>query len=485
MKSARLTLAIAALFVGLGWSTSAAASPFELYGAGARGTAMAGAQVASGEGPGAVFYNVGALTGSPLGIHGSLLAGIDQSEILLMPRPDGYDVPDLGGSNPAVPSSATGTASDTGSMDPFYALSLGAVTSLSVDGLRVGAHMMVPIDGFFHLQTHFPDERERLLSNQLHHTLVGERVRSFDLQLGVAYELLPWLSVGAGGMFMVGAEPRTNAFIEDLGDQNDVDINADVETKSDWGLLLGAKFDLPANLTAGLSYRSSSAFQIVGENRIRLGTEGPDDEQFATQELNWTPVYTPEAGSIGLSWANDDVTVEASGRYTRWSKYVDTHSNETDFSDTLSPRLGAEWRYDEGLRVRTGFAWEPSPIPEQTGRTNYVDNERIIGALGAGHMVDALGESFEVNWSIQIQAMIPRQHRKERLAEHPNCGEGVTAVCDEVPDSTSDPRTGQPYDAAQGLQTGNPGFPGYSSGGWMGALRIEIAWMDEDAEGAE
>lgn len=483
MRSVRSISAALIALVVLFWTVSASASPFELYGAGARGTAMAGAQVASGEGPGAVFYNVGALTGSPLGISGGLLTGVDQTEILLMPRPSGYDVPDLGGNNPSVPTGATGTPSDTGAQDPFYALALGGVTSLSVDGLRVGALLLVPLDGFFHLQTNFPDERERLLSNQLHHTLVGERVRHFDLQLGVAYELLPWLSIGAGGMFMVGAEPGTNAFIEDLSNQNDVDINADVETTSNWGLMLGAKIDLPADLTAGLSYRSSSAFNITGQNRIRLGTAGEEDEQFATQELDWVPVYTPESGSIGLAWANDDVTVEATGRYTRWSKYVDTHNNETDFADTLSPRLGAEWNYDQDLRVRGGVAWEPTPVPEQTGRTNYVDNERLLASIGAGHRVDALGEAFEVNWSIQIQAMIPRQHRKTRLDNHPDCAPGVTQVCDEVPDDTRDPRTGQPYAAAQGLQTGNPGFPGYSSGGWMGALRIEIAWLDEDGEG--
>ena len=464
------------------WAAQAAASPFEIYGAGARGTAMGGAQVASGEGPGALFYNVGALTGSPLGVSGSLLAGIDQTEILLMPRPGGYEVPDLGGNNPAVPTSATGTATDTGPQDPYYALTLGGVSSLSVDGLRVATLLSVPLDGFFHLQTHYADERQRLISNQLQHTLIGERVRHLDLQLGVAYELLPWLSVGVGGSFMVGAEPYTDAFIEDLSNQNDVDINADVETTSNWGLSLGAKFDLPSNLEAGLSYRTQSAFTIEGANRIRLGTAGPEDEQFATQELNWTPVYTPEAGSLGLAWVSDAITVEGAARYTRWSKFVDTHSNETDFSDTLSPRLGAEWRYDENLRVRAGLGYEPTPVPEQTGRTNYVDNERVLGSIGAGHRVNALGEAFEVNWSIQIQALIPRQHRKAESGDYPDCAEGVTQICDEVPDDTADPRTGQPYAAAQGLQTGNPGFPGYSSGGWMGALRIEIAWLDEPAD---
>lgn len=485
MKSARWKLSVLVAAASVFWAAQAAASPFELYGAGARGTAMGGAQVASGQGPGAVFYNVGALTGSELGVSGSMVFGIDQTEILLMPRPSGYQVPDLGGNNPSVPSDATGEPSDTGPQDPYYALTLGGVTNLSVDGLRVAALLMAPLDGFFHLQTHYADERERLISNRLHHTLVGERVRHFDLQLGVAYELLPWLSIGVGGSFMVGAEPRTEAFIEDLSNQNDVDINADVETSSNWGLMLGAKVDLPANLTAGISYRTQSAFTIEGENRIRLGTEGADDEQFATQELDWTPVYTPEAGSLGLAWIGDDLTVEGSARYTRWSKFVDTHSNETDFKDTVSPRLGAEWRYDEDLEVRAGFGWEPSGVPEQTGRTNYVDNQRILGSLGAGHRVDALGERFEVNWAIQIQALIPRQHRKNQLANHPNCGPEATAVCDEVPDDTTDPRTGQPYEAAQGLQTGNPGFPGYSSGGWMGALSIEIAWIDDEAEGAE
>lgn len=472
-------------WAALAWSSSAWASPFELYEAGARAGAMSGAPVASAQGPGAIFYNVAALAGSPTGIHGGLVIGADQTEILLMPRPAGYDVPDLGGSNPAVPTNATGAPADTATAPTFYALSLGAVSSLGVEKLRAGVLMLIPSDGFFHLKTHLPDERERLISNELHYTLIRDRVRHLDLQVGVAYELLPWLSVGGGGAFMVGAQPLTDAYIQDLSDQNEVEIAADVDTVNDWGLLLGARVDLPAGLSLGLSYRSESAFTIKGANRIRLGTAGEEDEQFATQELDWTPVYTPEGGALGLAWRGKSVDIEASGRYSRWSQYVDTHSNDAGFRDTLSPRLGAQWRYDRDLSVRAGLGWEPTPVPAQTGRTNYVDNQRVMASVGAGHRVTALGEAFEVNWAVQIQGLIPREQVKASAESYPACAEGVTRLCDEVPDDTTDPRTGQPYAAAQGLQTGNPGFPGYSSGGWMGTLKIEVAWLGDAAEEAK
>jgi hypothetical protein len=47
-------------------------------------------------------------------------------------------------------------------------------------------------------------------------------------------------------------------------------------------------------------------------------------------------------------------------------------------------------------------------------------------------------------------------------------------VCDEVPDTTVDPVTGKTMAQAQGLQTGNPGFPGFLSFGTILAFGLDL-----------
>jgi hypothetical protein len=50
------------------------------------------------------------------------------------------------------------------------------------------------------------------------------------------------------------------------------------------------------------------------------------------------------------------------------------------------------------------------------------------------------------------------------------------ALCDEVPDSDVDTPVLDAEDT-QGLQTGNPGVPGFSSGGYMLSAGVDVRWF--------
>jgi long-chain fatty acid transport protein len=74
--------------------------------------------------------------------------------------------------------------------------------------------------------------------------------------------------------------------------------------------------------------------------------------------------------------------------------------------------------------------YKPTPVPAQTGRTNYVDNDRI-------------GASLSVEYGVS-----------------------PALVTDEVPDDAI--LAGEPVVGREGLQTNNPGSPGFSSAGFIG-----------------
>ncbi|TXC74868.1 hypothetical protein FRC91_15055 [Bradymonadales bacterium TMQ1] len=475
-KISRARRALPSALVGLALLTVpsvAGANPFDVYGSGARSAAMAGAQVASAEGPAAVYDNVAELASARPGIRLGAFATLGQVQILLKDRPAGYDVPDLDGNSPALPSEQTRRErSDTTGLAPLYGVMIGAVTDFGTERTRGGALVMLPTNGLLSMQTHFADERERAFSNQLHVELIGERLRRPVIEAGIARELTDWLSFGIGGTYLPGARATTEAYVRDPADQSDVGLNADIQTTNAWGLLAGATLDLPADLRLGLVYRGPVAFAIEGGNEVQVRGAGSGED--TRQVIDWIPTSTPASLRLGLAWSPGDIVLTADARLTFWSGHLDTQGQDAGFNDTLEARLGAEWQGAADTRLRAGLGFVPSPVPAQTGRTNYVDNHRALASIGAEHRFALWKREVVAAWYVQAQHLLYRTTDKAQLDAYPACTPGETRLCDEVPDATRDPRTGQPYAEAQGLQTGNPGFPGFSSGGWLGAVGFEL-----------
>ena len=476
MGKRKYGLAVAVLALSAVSASAALASPFDVYGPGARSTAMGGAQAAKPEGAVAIYDNVAGLADEEASIRVGAFATFGDAPILLKERPQGYDVPDLGSRSPALPSEQTRRQRrDTDSPDPIYGVNIGVVTDFGGTRTRGGVLVMLPTNGLIVQRTHFADERERYFSNQLHHEIIGSRLHRPVIELGVARQLTERIAFGVGGTYLPGTAVTTEAYVADPADQSEVDLNARVRTGNQWGLLTGVTVALPLDLTLGLVFRQGVAFEMEGANDVQVrGIESsPEDSR---QELNWVPVFTPSSLRSGLAWARGNLEFSLDGRYTFWSAYVGTQGEDPRFSNTLEGRAGVEWTYSEETRLRGGLGFIPTPVPEQTGRTNYVDNSRLLAALGGGHGFQFGERAFEASWFVQFQHLLLRDTDKEQRDDYPDCAPGERALCDEVPDELRDPNTGQPYPEAQGLQTGNPGFPGFVSGGWIGSVGIEVRY---------
>ena len=120
--------------------------------------------------------------------------------------------------------------------------------------------------------------------------------------------------------------------------------------------------------------------------------------------------------------------------------------------------------FDEGQNEASfGIGWRPSPTPSQTGRTNYVDNDRVVVSAGGGHRFRWGGESVRLGVAMQLHLLLPEDTFKTMPSVNVGCDPDVAVLCDE--DLNRD-----------GLQTGNPGFPGYSHGGHIMTLGMELEW---------
>jgi hypothetical protein len=194
--------------------------------------------------------------------------------------------------------------------------------------------------------------------------------------------------------------------------------------------------------------------------------------------VSFTHDYLPWKISAGSSYdvvstKERKVSVVGTALLAMWSDYIDRHSQRPSgpyaWYDTLSGSLGL--RYQQGpFRGLFDVAYEPTPVPEQTGRTNYVDNDRLGGALGFDYTFPFFSGRLRAGLQTQVHRFIP--HHTTKLAAYSTGMTRPDLVIDEVPDDATagiDPVTGmaRPLAGREGLQTNNPGWPGFFSAGWM------------------
>jgi len=93
---------------------------------------------------------------------------------------------------------------------------------------------------------------------------------------------------------------------------------------------------------------------------------------------------------------------------------------EPGFSPVVAPHLGAERRIALGagaeLAARAGYGFEPSPAPEQAGRTNYFDNHRSVFSLGWGLTMSQPLPAIGFDAFAQLQWLHARAHDKQAAA---------------------------------------------------------------------
>jgi hypothetical protein len=147
----------------------------------------------------------------------------------------------------------------------------------------------------------------------------------------------------------------------------------------------------------------------------------------------------------------------------RWSQYNNRQGDHPldGWNNTVSVAVGGGFLWRD-RHVTADLGYVPSPVPDQTGRTNYVDNARLVASAGIEGPVRFLGRDLEAGITLFGAYLLPREVTKDPNAAHP--------VLDEYPDTATayDPVTGAPVAAgAAGLQTNNPGYPGWKSTGYM------------------
>ncbi len=460
------------------WTPEVRAGVFSTFGAGARSSGMAGGGIALSDDFTALYACPALMAFGPSSLGVGFVGGVNRLGVRLSARPDGYDPPDLGGASPVIPYAyRLRPRADPGHPPDILGFTAGGVTSAGVDWLRVGGFAYLPVVGLGRQFTYFADEREQYFSNTVRPELYGEQLVSQEVVTGVAVRPVDWLALGAGLMLGFSSRSDSLVLVPDLANQSYQEVNLRVET----GLSLAAVAGVAARLldrrlVLAVTFRDRQRLPIRGRAEVQMaGVQGTAQYPFF-QDLRLNVLYRPRELVLAAGWKGERFGVALDLTWQQWSDYRDNHDGPAGFSDTWTLRAGGEWRPAGGVVLRGGLGYRPSPVPDQTGRTNYVDNDMVLMGVGAGTAWDLDEGVLEVQAFAQVQVARGRTTVKARLAEYPACGPGVTTLCDEVPDDTRDPVTGKDLTGAAGLQTGNPGFPGFASGGMVAVGGVEVLW---------
>jgi long-chain fatty acid transport protein len=394
------TLCIAVLFV-LATMSHAMAQPMDTYGMGSRSIAMGGAVTADVEDFSANYYNpAGLVRGSALRIGLGWYGAIHDLHV------DGQ----------------------SSNVDPLH----GAVMGLVVPG-HFGDFRFA-----FGLAVHLPDDavsRTRSLPHaQPRWELYDNRGHRTYLAAHLAIRPWDWLLIG-GGISFLSMSSNALTIRGDLDLPNPSGSHLDSSLAANLTTIrypqVGIQVIPIPELSFGLVYRGSFSLDNTLTAEVGCSTSMPGCSHDATLRYNALAfrgyfdlftesvnAYVPQQISLGGSWSiTPQFRVNAELTWVNWSSYVSPvgTSNITlqidlppslanvihlpssiagtvpiaaNFSDRFVPRLGAEGiAYQDShlaLRLRGGFFYEQTPIPDQTGVTNLIDTDRWVWSAGVG-----------------------------------------------------------------------------------------------------
>jgi long-chain fatty acid transport protein len=455
-----------------------ASSTLEIVGATSGGNQIT-ARVLS-HGSAATYFNPSLLPEATPKLEAGFFALATQSSIRLRARPDGADVPSsiytspfttdpsLHIARPLATADLPNPRSNTEADDNVIYASIGLVRPLAGKALVFGFYAFLPVRAFLNQNGFFADEREQFFSNQLHPELLGDRLNVSSVTFALGSQLSDWLSVGAGIDVAIFTESKVTVYVPDITDQKTFWLSPDIHTNSKFKPYFAATLHPSARSSVVATLHTPFANTTQGENDLRFWNYTYDPGQKSVQQ-----VYTISQGSeplrvaLGASYSGQrlpdgrapwEVGVQFLGE--RWSQYQDRRGEHPldQWNNTVSVALGGGFLWRD-RHVTADIGYVPSPVPDQTGRTNYVDNSRLVASAGIEGAVKFLGRDLEAGITLFGSYFLPREVSKDPNATHP--------VLDEFPDNTIDLSTNLPAVGSVGLQTNNPGYPGWKSTGYM------------------
>jgi long-chain fatty acid transport protein len=398
---------------------SARANPIDAFGYGSRAAAMGGAATAASEDSSANYYNpAGLVAGHDLRID----IGYRYAQPLL--RMNGRD---------------TGVDASRG-----FLIGIVAPGRIGPFRFAFGASLWLPDQRLTRVRS-LPFDQPRFV-------MFDNRPQRLYLAANLAIQIVPGLYVGggltfmsrtAGELFLKGSVAVSDPDASSLVSKIDVDLQAVRYPQA------GILWQPTPWLSVGASYRHSFVLNLDQQFRIdgNIGNPGLPpvvmNGYLAVHSISsdlFQPWQLTAGGALRLKRTlliTFDVT------YARWSEFPVPAANLTlgldigvyndqvhlppprsypasNFHDIVIPRAGVEWRAWQlskvAIDLRGGYSYEPTPVPEQIGESNFADSDKHTFSVGAGvelsRITSILPKPLAIDAHLAATYLPPRVNRK-------------------------------------------------------------------------
>ena len=272
--------------------------------------------------------------------------------------------------------------------------------------------------------------------------------RSLTIIPTMAVRIINGLSVGGGAQLFDNTAGNLSATVDPNG-RVEATVGQDLTTSASpvaaihfvpgmiWPDMIGWRF--------GFVYRE----KFFTRYKIPVNTYvGPVPLTVTFEAIS---LFMPRQLVLGGGWRNRRFSFEIDGSYNFWSEIPDpnlaidvdfaipllpiefasSQGFDPDFSDTITGRSGFEYRVlandDFDLGLRLGYFYDPSPVPRQSGVTNYLDGPRNVVATGLGFDLrsirdETLPSTIELDAAFQYQFMQTRRYCKAGDVDMQNPG---------------------------------------------------------------
>jgi long-chain fatty acid transport protein len=406
-------------FCLLAWTvgTRATASVADLLGLGSRAVAMGGAYTALAEDFSAVYYNPAGLSqtrNSDLAVGG------------LWARP-WFTYQEQG------QSTSTPHLYSTGALYIGVTSNLGHMTGYrQLAPWTLGICLYLPVERA--LLADIPNE-----SSEKKFIFYLDQSQVLAFLMSLSWKISGWLSVGAGANLLADLRAPNEAFVSvdlktvipylmglsDLIKTVRPRIMRDAEVKA--APIVGVQVQPVSWLRVGVTYRGKFYAETVGSQDILLrfmdfsGRTSLALQTAVLADIHYIHFWNPNQVSGGLAlFPTEALRVGVDLTWADWSDYVDSMWNvpAIRYTDTFTPRLGVEYRLESGILLRGGYYFQPTPVPEQTQASNYLDNDKHVVSVGAGYTFPRLPllpiwkKPLTVEGYIQYTQLVTRVYHK-------------------------------------------------------------------------
>lgn len=352
-------------------------------------------------------------------------------------------------------------------------LGFGATATLWEGRLAVGAVVGLPALGGEqpNVATRYADEREAAFSNRVWPLRLGGWQRVADAIFGAAVQATPWLSLGVAGQIEATAVARMGVYVPDASVQDEVNTSMTASIETSLRPIVGARARW-GGVSLGAVFRGESYFSVDAASEVTLwnyhdATRPTTQLRRSTQRIPVVFGYRPLEVALALGADLGGSSLELTATFQRWSRFLDAHGERPEeaarfpagyegrssfdpsafrFRDVVGVAAGGWWKASKVIQLGAGVSYQPTPVPAQVGRTSYADSD-LLGVT-FGQRV-ALGA-----WAVDLAAQL--WHQAERTTY-----KDPARVVDEVPDDVRSLKENRAMPEMEGLQTNNPGFPGF------------------------